>query len=472
MRPTSKTVFIRMPSGHPSLTTRTKEFLSLSPTRTRTIRSNFLWNAVGNGVFSLSQWGVLVVFAKLGSAALVGQVVYGLAVTAPIFVIAGLQLRIVQATDASNKHTLDQYLGLRVVSTLAALIVAALASIAVWAAGSQSALMILIWALSKTVDSGSEGLYGFFQKSERMDYVGLSLALRGTLALASVALLFFASHSAPVALAGLVIGWSAAFLLYDIPTARALLRHKENSGNSSGTLGQTLFPLLDWSKLKQLCLEAAPLGVVAFMLTIQVQAPRYVVEGLLHARELGLFSAANYLTFIGGVLVNALGAPACVRLAQYHFAGARSQFRKLLTRLLLVAVACGAAGILVSLLAGSRILALLYTNEYSQMSGVLTLLCVASAVSYVASFFGYAMTSLQRFRIQVPIFAAVVLATFLSCYLLTLHYGTMGTAAGMLVGNLIQLFMSIAVVRYTTRSDRRQSPGGTPKDMKTAEAMS
>ena len=401
-------------------------------------------------VFSLSQWGILVVFAKLGSATLVGQLVYGLALTAPLFVIAGLQLRSIQATDVNNRHTLGQYLGLRALTTVAAVIVAVLAAAVVWAAGNQSALIILLWALSKAVDSGSDALYSLFQQSERMDYVGFSLILRGLLAVASVAVLFRASHSAPLALAGLVVGWSAVFTLFDIPVARILLRQRERSAYTSGTIPETLRPVLDRRQLTPLCLEAAPLGVVAFLLAIQVQVPRYVVAGLLHTRELGLFSAAAYLTFIGAMLVNALGAPACVRLAKYHVAGAHSAFHELMTKLLLVAAALGIAGILVSGCAGGRILALLYTNEYSRMAGVLTMLCVGSALSYVASFLGYAMTALRRYRIQVPIFVGVVLITLLSCYWLTGLYGVMGTAAGMLVGNLGQLLMSAAVVWRTT----------------------
>ena len=174
-----------------------------------------------------------------------------------------------------------------------------------------------------------------------------------------------------------------------------------------------------------------------------------MVAGLLHIRDLGLFSAAAYLTFIGAMLVNALGAPACVRLAKYHVTGARSAFRRLMTKLLLVAAALGFVGILVSALAGGRILTLLYTNEYSGMAGVLTVLCAGSALSYVASFLGYGMTALRRYKIQVPIFLCVVLITLVSCYWLTGRYGLMGTAVGMLLGNVGQLLMSAAVVWRT-----------------------
>jgi O-antigen/teichoic acid export membrane protein len=209
-----------MSSISPSLIERSREFLSLNAGRTRTLRTNFAWNAVGSGVFAMSQWGILIIFAKLGSATLVGQLVYGLALAAPLFVVAGLQLRSIQATDPESRHSVGQYLGLRAVTTLAALLVASAIAAVMWVIGSQLALIVLFWALSKAVDAGSDALYGLFQQSERMDYVGISLTLRGILAVASVAVLFRASRSAPLALAGLVITWVAAFILFDVPMAR------------------------------------------------------------------------------------------------------------------------------------------------------------------------------------------------------------------------------------------------------------
>lgn len=451
---------------------RSCEFLSLSATRTRTLRTNFLWNAAGSTVFALCQWGILVVFAKLGSPTLVGQLVYGLALTSPLFVVAGLQLRAIQATDADNRYTLGKYLGLRALTTVTAVIVTVVVSAVMWPAGNQSGLIVLLWGLSKAVDSGSDALYGFSQQSERMDYVGVSLTLRGLLAVAIVAVLFRASHSAPFALAGLVASWVAVFILFDIPVARILLRQRKRSANASDGMTETLRPVLDRRQLAPLCLEAAPLGIVAFLMAIQVQIPRYVVVGLMHTRALGLFSAAVYVTFIGSMLVNALGAPACVRLAQYHVTGERFAFRKLMTKLLLVAAAIGVAGVLVSAFFGGHILAFLYTNEYSRMAAVLTMLCASSALSYVASFLGYGMTSLRRYRIQVPILLVVVLITLLSCYCLSKRYGLIGTAFGMLIGNLALLLIGAAVVWKATRRDSKHVDAGSCPVIETAESVS
>jgi len=434
---------------------RSRGFFLLSPAHRHTLRANFVWNAAGIIVFSLSQWGVLAAFAKLGTPALVGQVVYGLALTTPIFVIGGLQLRQIQATDTDNRHKVNQYLGLRALATGAAIVVALTVACMTRMTGVQLFLIVALWTLAKTFDAGSDCLYGLFQQYERMDYVGLSLVLRGILAFIGVVVLLRATRSAPIALAGLILGWSAVFVLFDVPAARNLVHRRGKQASSAGMISDVLRPVFDRRQLAPLCCEAAPLGVVACLFAVQAQIPRYVIAGLLHTRELGLFSAAAYLTFVGTALVSALGAPASVRLAQYYVAGARSSFRQLMTKLLLIAGGLGVAGILISALAGRQILGLLYTNEYSQMAGVLTLLCAGSALSYFASFFGYGMTSLRRYKIQVPLFICVVLVTLLSCYWLTGRYGMMGTAGGVLIGNLVQMILSAAVVARTKWPDSK-----------------
>src|ERR1043166_3883519 len=86
----------------------------------RGLRANFLWTLCGTLVYSGCQWGLLVVLAKLGNAEMVGQFALGLAITAPALMFSNLQLRSVLATDASGEYSFGDYLGLRLVMTVAA----------------------------------------------------------------------------------------------------------------------------------------------------------------------------------------------------------------------------------------------------------------------------------------------------------------------------------------------------------------
>jgi len=66
---------------------------------------NVTWSAVGNVTYAATQWGMLIILAKLGTPEMVGQYALGLAVTGPVFMLANLQLRVIQATDTRESHT-------------------------------------------------------------------------------------------------------------------------------------------------------------------------------------------------------------------------------------------------------------------------------------------------------------------------------------------------------------------------------
>ena len=70
------------------------------------LRRNFSHMLIGNAIYSLSQWGILISLAKLSSTEAVGVYTLGIAVTAPIILLTDLQLRTILATDAKKDYTL------------------------------------------------------------------------------------------------------------------------------------------------------------------------------------------------------------------------------------------------------------------------------------------------------------------------------------------------------------------------------
>jgi len=98
-------------------------------------------------VYAGCQWLVLIVLAKLGSPAMVGQFALALAVTAPVMLFFSLQLREVQATDAARAYSFREYLGLRAISTCLGLLIVAAAVLALGYRGT-TALAILIVGLT------------------------------------------------------------------------------------------------------------------------------------------------------------------------------------------------------------------------------------------------------------------------------------------------------------------------------------
>jgi O-antigen/teichoic acid export membrane protein len=77
---------------------------------------------------------------------------------------------------------------------------------------------------------------------------------------------------------------------------------------------------------------------------------------------------------------------------------------------------------------------------------------VAAAVSYVASFFGYAITAARRFLIQAPLFIGVAVITGIASIVLVPRYGALGAALAMLISSIAQLAGSVAILSRALKS--------------------
>jgi len=407
------------------------------PAHGLSLRQNFAWTVLGNVVYAACQWGMLVALAKLGSPSLVGQFALGLALCAPVMMLANLQLRSVQATDARNEYRFGDYLALRLATT--ALAFAAICLIA-WLAGYrwQTALVVILVGVAKSVESFSDVIYGLMQKYERLDRIAIAMMLRGLGSVVVFALTLWLTRSAAWAVVALAAWWSAVLLTYERKTGGELLK-------AFGAADARFAASWEWARMRQLAWLSLPLGVVMVLISLNTNIPRYFVEHYLGEAALGYFAALAYVMVAGYTVMGALGQSATPRLARYYQSN-RSAFKRLLAKMMLVAAAVGAAGILVVVLWGRPLLTLLYRPDYAQHANVFVWVMVAAAISYVLSVFGYALTSQRVLRSQVPLVGAMVVVSTLACYFCVPAFGLLGAAVALVASNLVGTFIGAFLV--------------------------
>ena len=401
------------------------------------LRQNVSWTTAGNLIYALCQWGVLTAIAKTGTPAMVGMFALGLAITAPVMQFANLQLRGVQATDARREYAFGDYVALRLVTTLLALAVSA--GIALWIDRSrETTVVILLIALAKAVDALSDVIYGYFQQRERMDVIARAQVASGLLSLTLTAAGLVVFDDIVVGVAGYLAGLIVPLVIYTIPVAHRSLR-------SSGT--HSTMVRWDPGVMRRLAWTALPLGVVMLLLSLNTNIPRYVVEHEQGEGGLGVFAALVYIVVAAGMVVTAVGQAVSPRMARQYAEGALQGFRALLMRAVQISLLLGVLGGVVALVAGRPVISLLYTPEYADDTVAIAILALAGGVTFAASFAGFAMTAARRFRPQVPVFVAVVVASTLASLVLVPAYGLRGAMGAVLVGAAVQLGASLWVVR-------------------------
>jgi O-antigen/teichoic acid export membrane protein len=411
----------------------------------------------GNAVYALCQWGLLAILARLGTPAIVGQYVLAVAVTTPITVFFMLHLRAVQATDTRRDYQFGHYLALRLSAMGLALVVVIGVCLTSGYRG-DTFLVIAAVAVSAVCDSMSDIVYGLLQQRERLDRIGQSMMLRGA---SSVILL-----AATIAITGRVFygilavacGRLVVLALFDLRSARNELARGVNSSRSGKGLPSfappSIKPRWEPRRILSLARVALPLGVVMMLVVLSTNIPRYFVESYLDQSALGIFGAIGYLSVAGTMAVGALGDSVTPRLARDYAQGRRREFGIYVLRLAGLGALLGAAGVLVSLLAGRPLLGLLYGPAYAERSDILILTMMAAGVGYVASFSGYAVTAARYFKAQLPLFAAVVLVTAVGCWWLVPTWGLRGAAVALGLSALTQLVGSALILSYALRANR------------------
>jgi O-antigen/teichoic acid export membrane protein len=399
----------------------------------RSLRANFSWTFAGNVIYAICNWATLVVLAKLGTPEIVGRFALGLAITAPVILFSGLQLRNIQATDAQRKFLFREYFGLRLVMCLLALLV--IAGIIV-ASGfdPELSLIVLIIGIDKIADAVSDVIYGLLQQQEQMDRISKSNILKAVLSLVLLAIGQVFTHSLVWATAGWCLGSIVVMLFYDLRNGLIVLKSVSSGWDS-------LKPRFEIRTLSRLTWLALPLGITTLLISLNANIPRYFIENSSGERALGIFAAMAFLATAGTNVTSALGQSAVPRLAKFYAAGNGRAFRMLLLKLMGIAALLGVAGVLAGLIAGRPILALVYQPEYAAQNNVFVWLLAGTGVAYFASFIGYGTTAAHYFKLQPVILAVCAGSTFLGCALLVPSRGILGAAWAMLVAISVQLIL-------------------------------
>lgn len=402
----------------------------------RPLARNFSWTLFGNLVFAAAQWAVVMVLAKLTTPAEVGQFALAAAVAAPVILFANSQLRSILATDVAHENQVGDYLGFRLLTAAAAVLVIAIVAVT-GGYSSATAWAIVLAGLNGGLSSISDVLYGVLDRNERMDRVGLGSTIRGLLVIVAFTSAVYFTGS----LIGGLIAWIAVYalmlFLYDAPNAARMI--------PAGRRG--LAPRWEGPRLLRIARTALPLGLVAMVGALGVQLPRYFLGHVIGERELGIFAALVYPVSIGGMLAATLGYSVMPRLARCFAAGDLRAFRLLLLKLAGASAALAGMGVLVAVVAGRPILALLYTPEYASHSGLFVWIMAAAGIGYVTSTWDTAMLAARCFKAQLPLACVTLLASAVACAWAIPVYGIKGGAFGMMGGAVTHAMGGVWVLR-------------------------
>lgn len=402
------------------------------------VSRNFVWTLCGNSFGAAAQWALVVLLARLGDAAMVGQYTLGLAITSPIFTLASLNLRSLQATDSTGQFRFADYLGIRLVA--ATLAVLATAGVVLFGSYSiETAMVVAGVAAMKFIDAMSETVYGRWHQREQMDRIAQSMILRGAISIVLLSALVWYTRSAAGGVAGLAIVSLGVLALYDLQRLDIGRRVRVPSFDAV------------WTKIWSLARVAGPLGLAPMLVSVNSFQSRYWLAHERSEADVGLYSALAYVTIAANLVVVALGQAAGPSMTRSLDHGDRHSFFRQAARLGVVALGLGLAGVAGAMLWGGPLMRFCYGEAYARHAGALVWLMGAGAFNYLASCAGYTLSSARRFLVQLPILCTSGVVIAIGSWLLIPGRGVEGAAMAQAAGSGVQCVLNLAMVALLYR---------------------
>lgn len=385
------------------------------------VRSNGIWSLVGNGVFAASQFGMLVVMARLGTQELVGTYALGLALVTPVFVLFSLQLRTLFATHAGDRVDVGTYVGVRVVTTAAALLIAAAIGWRFMPAGTAGVALAL--ALSKAIDLFHDLAYAVHYRRHRMDVMTKSQLLRGITGLTAFAVTFYYTASPAIGVLALCGAWIAIFFVYDLPTA-----WREMPVHARAWTGWS------WTTASRLVWLGVPGGILSWLVALQTSVPRYLIQQDVGEAALGVYSAIASL-FVGLELaVVSFNQAAVPQMACYAAQRESVALARLVRQLTIFGVGLGCLFVVAALCWGPMLLGRLFGSTYAAHADVLAILTIGFAIRTATMPTGMTLRAINAFWPLVAVQFSAVIAVVAACLVLMPRFGLAGCAAACVVG--------------------------------------
>ena len=411
-----------------------------------TLKADVTWLLSGNVIYSACQWAIVLVFAKLGSPEQVGEYALGMAVSAPIILLANFQLRALLASDVRNQFTFSQYLTFRLVSLSVCLVVVAFAAIHAQGDWGPRGVILLV-GLGQVLEYISETYYGLMQRRERIDRIARSLLLKGPVSLAALCVAMYLTRSVVWAVAGLALGRLAILLVWD-------------SRLGFYAKGDAPAAHIEWDGGHMLALlrAALPLGVISMLASLIPNIPRYYIERFEGNAGLGIFSAIASLLSAGTLVVSAFGQATFLPVAKACAAADHARYRTLIWQAVLLGAGLGGVAVAASVLFGRSLLIHLFRREYGEYTDILIRLMIAGTVMFMASGLGYVMTAARKLGPQIPLLLLAAGAAVATSAWSIPRHGLRGAADAVLISASVQLVGTAVILWRIDRQLRSREP--------------
>lgn len=406
----------------------------------RSIQENMLFNTVGSLIYYVCQWMMTVFVVKLSGMEDAGVLSLAMSLTAAPAIIGLFNMRSYQVSDVKGEFSDRLYLQSRVYTNALSLVIC-FAMIIFYGYTMQKASVILVFMLSKVVEGFVDVYYGIDQKWERLDYAGISMALRGIGGLVSFILGLAVGHSLLLGVFLMTLFSAVVVLFYDRKKVKNLSDAKKEEGQTKERNGQ----------LRCLLVTCLPLAVVAFLNNLSLNLPKLELEQVFGSTVMGIYNSIASPTIVIQLAATTIFAPLIPMLSLQYEKGQKKEMMRVLRRFSLLAagltvVCLGTVKILEKTGVLSWILVRLFDKKVEDAVPLFFWIVVLSVLIAVNACLFSLCTLLRAIKLQYVIGIVGVAVSYLVTKILISEYEMQGTIAAIAATLLAQIVIQMILI--------------------------
>lgn len=396
------------------------------------ILNQLKWNLVGNIMFAFSQWVIVVLLTKIGSAEDLGNYSYALALISPIILFFSFDLRRVIATE--NENVFLSFLTTRIINLFFASFIILIISIFV-TQDAKVVLIILSLCIYKFFEYISDIIFGYLQQQNLMESIGISQFFRGILNILFFGSIYYLTSNLMLAINFMNFSMLIMLLFYDVKTIK---------------LSKFNFKDLDFDEYKNIIIANLSLAISLLIISLIVNIPKLYLEYYYGKEILGYFSGIYYIVTIANILLN----PVLIILSnnfRYEYNKSMKSFSSFLYKIIFISsTICLIPAFIIGFF-GDTILRILYNEEFVIYNNSFIILSISIVFSLINGILSLALITMRKNKSQLFINVINFVISLVIGYILIKNYSILGASLTILLNRMstsLLLFLNVARFKY------------------------
>ena len=404
------------------------------------MKKDIFWNSLGTSAWSFLSLFLLIIVTRINGIQASGLFSFAFAFAIIMFTVSCYGGRVYQVSDHKRSFSSETYIYLRLLTSLAVVIMTLL-FVLLNSYDLHKSLLIFLLVGQRIFDAIADALYGLMQKNNRLYISGKSLFYKSVFSLLVFAAIDFATRSLLLASLSLPLISLLFIIFYDIPQSRKLenftIKRKPDELNK--ILKSTFTPF-----------------AIAAMGLVFVNIARYFID-IYHPNLQGYFGIIIMPLSLVILLFSFISTPAILHLSEKYNT---KSFRELNRTVGKIFGITAAATILICTLMyfiGVPLLQLLFNVNFSAyIFDILLVILIGFTISITSLFTNIAVIARKlRFTAMTYIGANAIL--ILLCFLLVDRLQIRGAVFAYVVASAIHATAMLAYYLYLTRYGQRLS---------------